>query len=132
MLLGSAELIRYGREVRKALGGGWRQSGYLAAACQYAVTHNFQRLAEDHSNARYLYEQLVTLGLKATVPDTNIVIVDVSPVAGLSWENHVAPAMRARGIIVGGSRIVVHLQTPRAAIDKFLAVIRDVVDAAKK
>lgn len=132
MLLGSSELIRHGREVRKALGGGWRQSGYLAAACRYAVDHHVQRLAEDHANARYLHDQLLAVGVKATKPDTNIVIVDVSPVAGLSWQDHVVPAMRAHGITVGGSRIVVHLQTPRAAIDKFVATLKEVVHAAQK
>lgn len=36
---------------RKRLGGGMRQVGILAAACNYALEHNIERLSEDHKNA---------------------------------------------------------------------------------
>ena len=40
------------------LGGGMRQAGVLAAAGQYALFHNVQRLKEDHDNARQLADKL--------------------------------------------------------------------------
>lgn len=70
MLLGSRELVALGREVRKSLGGGWRQSGLVAAACRYAVEHNVARLADDHANARVLAQRLQALGMAVTLPDT--------------------------------------------------------------
>ena len=52
VLLGSAELIRKARRIRKAFGGGMRQAGYLAAAGIYALDHHIDRLEQDHRHAR--------------------------------------------------------------------------------
>src|ERR1700709_447605 len=52
MLLGSKDLIAHGRRIRKLFGGAMRQIGFLAAACDYALDHNIERLAEDHANAK--------------------------------------------------------------------------------
>ncbi|MEI8618871.1 beta-eliminating lyase-related protein [Pseudoalteromonas sp. B193] len=46
------------RRWRKVLGGGMRQAGMLAAAGQFALEHNVERLKGDHENARYLAQQL--------------------------------------------------------------------------
>lgn len=44
-------------------GGGWRQAGVLAAAGLYAIEHNWgATMAEVHSNARYLGDELRALG----------------------------------------------------------------------
>ena len=58
LLLGSPALINKARRWRKVLGGGMRQAGMLAAAGQYALEHNVNRLKDDHANARYLAQQL--------------------------------------------------------------------------
>ncbi len=52
VLLGSGELIRRARRIRKVLGGGMRQAGFLAAAGIYALDHHIGRLKEDHERAR--------------------------------------------------------------------------------
>ena len=55
-----------------------RQAGILAAAGLYALEHNMTRLAEDHANARRLAEGLSQFpGLTLSMPDTNIIFVDV-------------------------------------------------------
>src|SRR5438132_5834 len=51
-LAGPKDLIAQGRRIRKLFGGAMRQVGYLAAACQYAMDRNVDRLAEDHANAK--------------------------------------------------------------------------------
>src|SRR5690606_29989950 len=51
LLVGRADLIDKARRNRKMLGGGMRQVGILAAAGLYALEHNVERLAEDHSRA---------------------------------------------------------------------------------
>src|SRR5271155_1445987 len=77
VLLGSRELIDTARRWRKALGGGMRQAGVLAAAGLYALEHHVKRLAEDHANADYLAEGLRAAGLKVTSPQTNILYVEI-------------------------------------------------------
>jgi len=76
LLLGPAELISRARRYRKVLGGGMRQSGYLAAAGLYALENNVNRLADDNARARQLGEVLATLPFVASVEtvETNICI----------------------------------------------------------
>lgn len=84
MLAGSAETIREARRARKALGGGMRQAGVIAAGSLYAFEHNVERLAEDHARARRLAEGLTEAGYEALSPETNIVLVrSESPPAAL-------------------------------------------------
>src|SRR5208282_525500 len=77
VLVGSRDFIAAARRWRKALGGGMRQAGVLAAAGLYALEHHVSRLAEDHENAEYLAAGLRKLGLAVEVPQTNIVFVDI-------------------------------------------------------
>src|ERR1035437_8983468 len=58
MLVGSAELMAQARIFRKALGGGMRQAGILAAAGLSALEQGPKRLHEDHANARLLAKAL--------------------------------------------------------------------------
>jgi threonine aldolase len=58
VLLGSKDFIRKSRRIRKAMGGGMRQAGFLAAAGLYALEHNVERLADDHRRARQLASAL--------------------------------------------------------------------------
>ena len=77
MLVGSKEFIEEARSVRKALGGGMRQTGILAAAGLIALEEMPKRLHEDHAHARLLAEAVAEIeGVEidlATV-QTNIVI----------------------------------------------------------
>lgn len=57
-----------------------RQSGIIAAAGTYALTHNMHRLADDHANALLLAEMIAThprILLDPTSVQTNIVIFDI-------------------------------------------------------
>lgn len=79
VLLGSGETIAKARRIRKVLGGGMRQAGYLAAAAIYALDHNIQRLKQDHKNARALGSAINELPFVTSVMpvDTNIVIFEM-------------------------------------------------------
>lgn len=79
VLLGSKELIYKARRVRKVLGGGWRQAGFLAAAGIYALENNISRLKEDHKRAAILGDALSELPyVRSVMPvDTNIVIFEL-------------------------------------------------------
>jgi len=58
VLCGNRAFIAEARRVRKMLGGGMRQAGIIAAAGVYALTHNIERLAEDHQNAAFIARAL--------------------------------------------------------------------------
>jgi len=100
MLVGSAELMERARIYRKALGGGMRQAGVLAAAALIALEQMPGRLHEDHANARLLAEALANMDGVAIDPDaveTNIVIFKLT--GGMSASGLVA-RLKSRGILV--------------------------------
>ena len=78
-LVGSADLIKQAKRVRKVFGGGMRQAGYLAAACIYSLDNHMERLKEDHRKARVLGEEVKKLPyVTGVLPvDTNIVIFEI-------------------------------------------------------
>jgi threonine aldolase len=120
MLTGSAELIDRARLYRKALGGGMRQAGVLAAAGLIALERMPARLHQDHANARLLAEALsnlenVVINLKTV--ETNIVIFRVT--GGLSAKQ-IVERLKVRGILTSTLgpdmiRLVTHYDVDRAA-----------------
>ena len=82
VLCGSTELIGKARRLRKMVGGGMRQAGVLAAAGLYALQHQVERLAEDHSNAERLAAGLRELGYQVEPVQTNMVYAQVGDRAG--------------------------------------------------
>jgi threonine aldolase len=125
LLLGSRDFIHAGRRWRKMLGGGMRQAGILAAAGEYALRNNVQRLAEDHANAALLASGLAQLPLlKVTLPQTNLVFVDVAADHAEKFAEHLA----SQNILVTGStrqRWVTHLDVDRAQIETAVRVAHE-------
>jgi threonine aldolase len=81
MLVGTRAFVDQARSIRKALGGGMRQAGVLAAAGIIALEVMSRRLHEDHANAKFLAESLAHIPRVRIHPEkvqTNIVIFDVS------------------------------------------------------
>jgi threonine aldolase len=98
MLAGTREAMERAWTARKLFGGAMRQSGMLAAAAIYALDHQYDRLADDHANARAMADALTGIpGVEVVAPDTNIVMVDL--VASQSVSEIVA-ATRAQGVLV--------------------------------
>ncbi len=84
LVLGTRAFVDEARRVRKLLGGGMRQAGILAAAGLYALEHNVDRLAEDHTHARRLAEGLSVmpgLSLDLEAVETNIIFLHLAPPA---------------------------------------------------
>ncbi|NUQ31382.1 MAG: threonine aldolase family protein, partial [Dermatophilaceae bacterium] len=80
VLAGSAAAMAESRIWRKRFGGGMRQAGILAAAGLYALEHNVERLADDHSRARRAAEAMAEAApgsVDLATVETTIVIVDV-------------------------------------------------------
>ena len=99
MLVGSRAAIAEARAVRKALGGGMRQAGVLAAAGLIALEEGPKRLSEDHAHAKLLAGALADCGsvdIDPEVVETNIVIFtlkDAGSAAGL------VEAARTHGVL---------------------------------
>ena len=81
VLLMHGSLLKKAQRVRKVLGGGMRQAGYLAAAGIYALDHHINRLTEDHSRAKKIADVLSELSWVAAVtpPESNIIIFSLVP-----------------------------------------------------
>lgn len=77
MLTGPRDFIDFARRLRKALGGGMRQVGVLAAPGIVALTEMVDRLKEDHERAKKLALAIAELPGVSFNPDyieTNIII----------------------------------------------------------
>jgi threonine aldolase len=126
MLVGSAELMARARVYRKAMGGGMRQAGVLAAAGLIALEAGPARLADDHANARLLAEALAHtegVALDLASVETNIVVFRLTAGKGAA---ELAARLKARGVLVGAFgrdaiRVVTHRDVSRA----------DCIDAAE-
>ena len=58
ILAGNKNFIKRARKNRKLMGGGLRQTGYLAACGIISIEKMIDRLQEDHNNAKYLADKL--------------------------------------------------------------------------
>jgi threonine aldolase len=129
LLVGSAELMDRARIYRKALGGGMRQAGILAAAGLIALEQGPQKLAEDHAKARFLAEGLAQVsGIKiaSAKVQTNIVMCEVSGTGMTSHE--LAQKLAARKVLASGFgpqliRFVTHLDVNREQCEQALDII---------
>lgn len=81
VLIGKRELMKNAIRIRKVLGGGMRQIGFMAAAGIYALDHHVERLAEDHRRAKEIGQILRNQSyVKDVEPiETNIVIFYLQP-----------------------------------------------------
>ncbi|WP_047546634.1 threonine aldolase family protein [Psychroserpens sp. Hel_I_66] len=81
VLIGNNDIMKGAMRVRKILGGGMRQVGYLASAGLYALDHHLERLTEDHKKAKEIGEVLGNLSIikKVEPIETNIVIFELEP-----------------------------------------------------
>ncbi|MDX6351888.1 MAG: threonine aldolase [Streptomyces sp.] len=130
VLLGSREFVRQALRWRKALGGGLRQAGVLAAAALYALDHHVQRLAEDHENAALFVEGLQDLpGLLVGPARTNMVYADA--VAGRTPPDFAERLARGGVLCSGGARMrfVFHLGVSRADTLEAVRIVRAALDS---
>ncbi|MFD2550788.1 threonine aldolase family protein [Bizionia sediminis] len=113
VLIGDGPVMENAMRIRKILGGGMRQVGYLAAAGIYALDNHITRLAEDHSKAKELAAVLETLSfVKKVVPvETNIVIFELQqPETEDRFFNYcLEKGIRFSSMGSGKMRLVTHL-----------------------
>ena len=127
VLCGTKNLIKRAQRYRKMLGGGMRQSGFIAAAGIYALEHHIERLQEDHDNAVRLANGLMSISpqssLTLQMPETNILFVDVSANDVPSLQAYFDNA-GVKVIIGARTRLVTHLDVTTADVDRVINVFQ--------
>ena len=130
LLAGEGDFIQEARRARKALGGGMRQSGILAAAGLIALREGPAALAADHARAKRLAETLA--GLSGFVIDpaeveTNMVYVGLDGFSGPA----VVEACGARGLLVLAVRedllrFVLHRDIDDEGLERACEILREI------
>lgn len=129
VLLGNKEIMKKAMRVRKVLGGGMRQIGFMAAAGIYALDNHLERLGEDHKKASEIAEVLSKQSFVKNVEptETNIVIFYLSE--AISEEKFMADLLQKNIKISamgqGKLRIVTHLDYTDQMHSRFLETINN-------
>jgi threonine aldolase len=133
MLVGPRSFIDYARRVRKALGGGLRQVGVLAAPGIVALTEMVGRLHEDHERAKKLASAIAELpGIQLNPEEvhTNIIIFGFSN-PKLSVAEFLAE-LRKRKILAlattGGIRFVTHKDIDDEDLERAIAAFQEILN----
>jgi threonine aldolase len=129
VLVGDKETIHRALRVRKVLGGGMRQAGYLAAAATYALDYHINRLAEDHSKAIEIGKVLEELAIikKVEPIETNIIIFEIDDT--LLTADHFLKKLRNHNVHIigmgqGKLRIVTHLDYTDEMHHEFIKILK--------
>jgi threonine aldolase len=135
VLVGSKKAIEQARIYRKALGGGMRQAGVLAAAGLIALHEMPKRLGDDHANARLLAEAVAAqpdvaeIDLEAV--QTNIVIFKLLHNADAAA---FTAALKQKGILASAIgphsvRFVTHYDVDRAQCLQAAAITSELLQS---
>jgi len=137
VLVGSSEFIAKARRWRKAVGGGMRQAGVIAAAGVVALTSMTERLSEDHENARLLFENIRDIkGLNVQKPETNIVLATINEYlveSGKLTPKILVGLLKEKGVLIADIssktvRLTLHYQITRNDVLKAVQIIHQVLD----
>lgn len=132
MLVGRCDFIEQARLARKALGGGMRQAGILAAAGLVALEKSPAGMSADHAKARFIAESLAEIpgiGLDPAQIETNIIRYDISD-TGLTSEEF-SRRLKERGVLANGAygqmRMVTHFDVSHQDCEQAMEAVREAV-----
>jgi threonine aldolase len=132
MLMGPRDFIAHSRRIRKALGGGMRQVGVLAAAGLVALTKMVDRLVEDHARAQRLAHGLAQIpGIQLDPADVETDII----IFGLEHPRFAVPELleelKARRVLAlavpQGIRLVTNKDVDDDDVDRAVAAFQDIL-----
>jgi threonine aldolase len=132
MLVSDNNSIDFARRLRKALGGGMRQVGVLAAPGLIALKEMVGRLKDDHDRARKfalaIYD-LPGISLKPEEVETNILIFGFShPLISIP---EFLNRLKERGVLAlsvsGGIRMVTHKDVGDEDVDRAVRAFREIL-----
>jgi threonine aldolase len=129
VLLGNKDFIHEAKRVRKLMGGGMRQAGYLAAAGMHALKHHLVGLKQDHAHAQKVAAVLnsnnLVVGMMPVV--TNIIIFKLKDAATADALQHQLKQQNilANKVSATELRFVFHLDVRPAMVDKLCSMIEE-------
>jgi threonine aldolase len=127
-LLGTKEAIKQAKRVRKAMGGGMRQAGYLAAACTYALDHHLDKIKDDHKRAKTLASAIENLSFVSALytVQTNIIIIALKPDRSpkIFLQQLEKKGLLAIGFGTGLIRMVTHLDFNNDQMEKAIHIFK--------
>ncbi len=128
VLIGDEKLMEKAIRVRKVLGGGMRQVGYMAAAGIYALDHHFLRLEKDHKKAKEIGKVLTKLEYVTSVEpiDTNIVIFSINKNEAEFIASMAEKDIHFYGMGQGKLRFVTHLDYTDEMHEKLLNKLKEI------
>lgn len=128
VLIGKSSLMNQAIRIRKVLGGGMRQVGFMAAAGLYGLQHQLERLADDHRRAKEIAQVLAKCSYVQRVEptETNIVIFYLSKdrEEAQFMKDLEQKKIRISDMGQGKLRIVTHLDYTEEMHSYFLNVLR--------
>ncbi len=134
LISGNSDFIQLARRNRKMFGGGMRQVGIIAAAGIYAIENNFNRLIDDHRNAKALAQGLseipkISVDLESV--QTNIVVIDIKK-SGMKV-NDLLEKLKEKGVLAvpfgkDQIRCVTHLDVDRGDVYRAIEVFKEVFE----
>ncbi|HIE04764.1 MAG TPA: aminotransferase class I/II-fold pyridoxal phosphate-dependent enzyme, partial [Candidatus Latescibacteria bacterium] len=132
VVCGTKEFVDEARRLRKALGGGMRQAGVLAAAGIVALEDMVERLAEDHRRAKMLAEGIAEIPgytIDSARVRTNMVYFDL---VDRTHGDRLVARLRKRGVLIGfrpdfGFRAVTHRWIDDADVGRALDALAEAV-----
>jgi threonine aldolase len=133
VLVGPQDFIDQARRVRKALGGGMRQIGILAAAGIVALDEMVSRLGEDHERAKKLahgIHDLPGIDLNVEHVETDIIIFGFDH-PGLSADEFIAK-LKEKGVLALATpgkdiRFVTHKDVDDEDVERAIAAFREIL-----
>jgi len=130
VLVGTGRFIARARRVRKLMGGGMRQAGFLAAAGLVALDNMVERLAEDHENARALAAEIARIPGVTVTNDIQISMVFFRIDQDRYSEAQLHARMKERGLLTyppenGQWRFVTHHGVTRQDVLRAAQLLAD-------
>ena len=128
VFLADKQTVKYARRIRKVLGGGMRQAGFLAAAGIYALDHHVERLKVDHAHARILATELTHCGWVANVlpQETNLILFDTVEPATVVLQKPAEHGVKANSTDKHRIRFVLHLDVHPEQVEHVVGVLKSI------
>jgi threonine aldolase len=130
LLIGDAKVMAKAKRMRKMMGGGMRQVGYMAAAGIYALDNHIDRLKEDHKRAKDLADGIKSFSFVEFIEPvvTNIVLIKLT--ASVERDSLINQ-LRENGVLVvplGPQviRMVTHLELDDKMVEKTIEVMQSI------
>ncbi|KAI8071214.1 pyridoxal phosphate-dependent transferase [Gongronella butleri] len=131
LVVGGHEQMRKARHLRKLMGGGWRQTGGLAAVAHHCIDNVIPTMKATQQRTQRLWQGLEALGMRTLLPvDTNMIFIDTCGIISLKFW---ADSLLTHGNIKmdasddRASRIVLHHQITDQVVDCMLDLTRQLV-----